>query len=88
MELRDNFEIESFYQWMEEIEGYGAFCIPVECDDNPELCADCEDELAFLEVTYKRKGIAFRELVCMKCYSHPDYQVWKQSVEIIKIRLI
>lgn len=85
-ELREDFNIESFYQWMEEID----FPIPVCCDEDKDKCSHCESEDAMIEVTYKRKTYTFIERLCVGCYAHPDYQDVKSIFmdEIISIKLI
>ena len=85
MELRDNFEVESFYQFMEEHTDWPPI-MSVECDDNPELCADCEKEKAMIEVHYRKKVGEFKIKLCMKCYADPDHQLFKSKHEIINIR--
>ena len=87
MELRDNFQVESFYQFMEEI-NQGAFPIPVECDEDRDKCAICEEEQAIVEIAYERKGKKFVERTCMRCYAHPDYQEMKLGFSNIKVTLI
>ena len=87
MELRDNFNVESFYQWMEEI-NQGEFPIPVQCDENPDLCSDCVSADATVEVWYGRKGINFWQKLCKECYNDPDYQAWMKTAEIVKITIL
>ena len=84
MELRDNFNVESFYQWwMEEVN-----TIPVQCDEDPDLCSDCLSGDAVVEVWYKRKGINFWQKLCKECYNDPDYQAWMKTAEIVKITIL
>ena len=81
MELRDNFEVESFYKWMEEVN----FPIPVCCDEDDSLCMDCEREKATVEVWYNRKTYTFFERLCDECHSKPDHQEWMSRSDIIKV---
>ena len=86
MELRDNFNVESFYQWMEET--VESSCIPVQCDEDLSICSDCECGDAIVEVWYRRKGINFWQKLCKECYNDPDYQGWMKTAEIVKITLL
>jgi len=62
------FDIESFYQFMEENNGDDFFNIPV---DKKPKCAICGSEA---EIEVSGAG-PIPENVCMRCYAHPDYQV-------------
>ena len=86
VDIRDNFNVESFYQWLEETSE--EFPIPVQCDDNPELCSDCVSNDAVVEVWYRRNGINFWQKLCNECYNDPDYQAWMKTAEIVKITLL
>lgn len=87
-DIRDDFNIESFYGWMEEVNDN--FPIPVCCDEDKDRCAICEKEDATVEVTYKRKGYTYYERLCDECYNHPDYKemMLRFMEEIISIKLI
>jgi len=88
VDIREDFNIESFYGWMDEVNDN--FIFPVQCDEDPTKCAVCEEMNAIVEVTYKRKGVTFSERTCMRCYAHPDYQDLKHTFmeEIISVKLI
>ena len=86
MELRDNFEVESFYRWMEEVNEN--FPIPVQCDEDYTLCAHCEDEKAMVRVSYERNNKSFVIDLCMECYSCPDFQELKSTYQNVKVKLI
>ena len=72
-------------------EGYGAFDIPVECDEDKSLCSHCETEKAMVQVRYERTyGIkkSFRIKLCMACYAHPDFQELKRNYQNVKVEMI
>ena len=72
----------------QEPEGYGVF--PVQCDEDKDKCAHCENQDAEIEVTYRRKSYTFNERLCMACYLHPDYDWVKVKFmdEIVSIKSI
>ena len=38
--------------------------------ESPKMCNMCDEETPMVEVTFGKR----KELVCMNCYSSPDYQ--------------
>ena len=59
IEIRDNYQIESFYQGMTEPEGYGAFDDPSVIDELSSWCPLCGE------------GENHRDIkICIECLDH------------------
>jgi hypothetical protein len=82
MNIYDNISPNSFYQEMTED---NRFYFPVE-EEVPETCNVCYEEESIIEVTTTWNGRECKDTVCMRCYSHPDYQqLIKENHSTIKL---
>jgi len=82
MNINDDIRPNSFYQEMTED---NRFYFPVE-EEVPETCNVCYEEEAIIEVTTTWNGQKCKDTVCMRCYSHPDYQrIIKEKRSTIKL---